>query len=328
MTSKINKSWERTRSETHSPQGIDALRKSLKDALVRKYTGMAESMFRYEGLDDGVFEDMNVMSQNTMPEVTLMRNGKLVQFMYEGRMHMLPLTYDSGGINIYGKISSWHPVPVGWDDTLRGSNPVVDRIRDMSLDATNSVVWKNDLYGTSDQTFIESMVNTLVDNVLTMNQLQLISKMPFVFNVTEDNLLTAKNYFLAICEDRPVIFTNLEGDRPVPVVEPSGVRIDPALFEIFDRFECLILEQLGFPCVPITKRAQQTMSEVQSNDEKIRMRRMERLNQRQCACDRSNELFGTHLRCISIIDEDIMTTDVNANGFADDKANDAEPEVS
>ena len=93
------------------------------------------------------------------------------------------------------------------------------------------------------------------------------------------------------------------GERTLPVTEQTNVKIDPALFELFDRFECQILEYLGFPCVPITKRAQQTVSEVQSNDDKIRLRRMEKLNQRQKACERINQLFGTSIRCVSVIDE-------------------------
>ena len=147
------------------------------------------------------------------------------------------------------------------------------------------------------------MVAELVDNVLTMNQLQLIAKSPFVFNVTEDNMLTAKNFFLAMCEDRPAIFTNSNGERPMPVVESTQMMIDPALFELYDRFECQILEYIGFPCVPITKRAQQSVSEVQSNDSKIYVRRMEKLNQRIKACERINSMFGTDLSVVSVVDE-------------------------
>jgi len=208
-----------------------------------------------------------------------------------------------GGVNIYGKMSSWHPVPVGWNETMRGQNSTVDDIvmRDLSYD--NSVIMRNDLFGGSDAPYIESMVAELVDNVLTMNQLQLIAKSPFVFNVTEDNMLTAKNFFLAMCEDRPAIFTNSNGERPMPVVESTQMKIDPALFELYDRFECQILEYIGFPCVPITKRAQQSVGEVQSNDSKIFVRRMEKLNQRIKACERINNMFGTKLNVVSVVDE-------------------------
>ncbi len=166
------------------------------------------------------------------------------------------------------------------------------------------------------QLFVQERVSafTVSDNTLTMNQLQLIAKAPFVFNVTEDNLLSAKNFFLAMCEDRPAIFVNSFGDKPQPVLESTQMKIDPALFELFDRFECQILEYLGFPCVPITKRAQQSVSEVQSNDAKIYMRRQEKLKQRSNACDRINAMFGVSLRCVSVIDEDLASPEADSEG--------------
>ena len=269
MSAKINKSWEKTRVDVHSPNGVQELRRNVKWGLMRKYMGIAESMYRYEGLDDPVFEDMNIMSRDQVPEKFLMRNGSCVWFRDKktGQIHCLPYVADTG-INMYGNPSGWYPVPVGWDDTKRGMNPAIDRIRDTRLDATDSVLMNNDIFAGNDYAFIESMVNELVDNILTTNQLQLIAKAPFVVNVTEDNLLSAKNFFLAMCEDRPAIFVSAYGDKPQPVLESTQMKIDPALFEIFDRFECQILEYLGFPCVPITKRAQQTVSEVQSNDGK------------------------------------------------------------
>ena len=315
MSAKINKSWEKTRVDVHSPNGVADLRRNVKWGLMRKYMGIAETMFRYEGLDSPEFEDMGIMSRDQVPEKFLMRNGSCVWFQdpATAQMHCLPYVADTG-INMYGNPSGWYPVPVGWDDTQRGRNPAIDRIRDTRLDATNSVLMMNDIFAGNDYAFIESMVNELVDNILTTNQLQLIAKAPFVFNVTEDNLLSAKNFFLAMCEDRPAIFVNSFGDKPQPVLESTQMKIDPALFEIFDRFECQILEYLGFPCVPITKRAQQTVSEVQSNDGKIYMRRQEKLKQRANACDRINAMFGTSLRCVSVIDEDLASPEADSEG--------------
>ena len=328
MANKVNKGWERTRDEVHSPEGVKELRNAVRFGLMKKYKGLAESMFRYEGLDAPQFEDMTVMSQDTVPEVFLMRNGQCVWFrdIATDQVHCLPMVQD-GAINMYGKPSAWYPVPVGWTDTTAPSmrDTPMERIRNTRLDATNSVVMRNDLFGGNDEQYIDAMVNELVDNTLTMNQLQLIAKAPFIFNVTEDNMLSAKNFFLAMCNDKPAIFTNANGERTVPVVESTQMRIDPALFELFDRFECQILEYIGFPCVPITKRAQQTVSEVQSNDAKIQVRRMEKLNQRQQACERINAMFGTSLRCVSIIDEEMtLTKDGTGDGQQDTDSGNAE----
>lgn len=305
MSSKINKSWEKTRSEVHSPQGVEKLREAVRYGLTKKYKGMAESMFRYEWYDNPRCQDMQVMSQDTVPEYFMMKNGQCVFFVDPAtdQLHALPLTY-SNGLNMYGKMSEWSPLPVGYTDRPAGTYPAeVERIRNLKLNAENSVIMRNDLFGGNDEEYIDAMVSELVDNTLTMNQLQLLAKSPFVFNVTEDNLLSAKNFFLALCEDRPAIFTNAYGDKPMPVTEHTQVTIDPSLFELFDRFECQILEYIGLPCVPITKRAQQTVSEVESNADKIYMRRMEKLNQREKACQRIKELFGIDVKVISVVDE-------------------------
>lgn len=297
--------WERpprNKDQIHSPAGVEALRDSVRFGLLRFYTGIAESMWRWEFPSD--FDDMVAMSRGTVPEKFLFRNGTCCVFRLPGtdQCHILPLVMDSNGINIYGQPAGWSPVPVGW---VQGTNTVMDSIRSLKLNDENSVVIQNDLFSGSDIDFISAMVNELVDNVLTLNQLQLIAKCPFVFNVEQDNLLSAKQFFLSLCQDKPAIFINSRGDKPVPVVESTQMQIDPALFEIFDRFECLILTYIGFPCVPITKRAQQTVSEVQSNDAKLYARRMEKYNQRKRACERMAEVLGVEVNVVSVIDEDI-----------------------
>ena len=300
-------SWEKDRSEIHSPAGIRELKKAIKSGLMKKYAGLIESMFRFE-FDDPEFEDMRIMSQDTAPEKFLFRNGENVFFKDDatGQIHCLPFVCD-GGINIYGKITSWYPVPVGYSDNLAGTyTEEVERIRSTRLTAENSVIMKNDIFGKGDFDFVDQMVNELVDNILTMNQLQLLAAYPFVFNVTEDNMLTAKNFFLAVAEHMPVIFTNSLGDKVIPAVEKIDVKIDPALFELFDRFECQLLESVGFPCVPITKRAQQSTQEVQSHEEMVFAKRQERLRMRQIAIDRINRMWGTNARVISILDEEFI----------------------
>lgn len=301
---KIRKSWEQECNEVHSPEGVKELRRALKFGLRKKYYGLAESMFRYDGMyDDERFSDMLIMSQDTVPEQYLFNNGQCVWFEYANQIHCLPVVWD-GGINIYGKMNKWHPMPIGWSDKPGANNSdVAVSIRMLDLDAANSVIMKNDIMGGLDRDIIDAYIDELVDNTLTMNQLQLIAKAPFVFNVTEDNLPNAKLFFSQMANDRPAIFVNRLGESPMPVIESTQMQIDPSLFELFDRFECGLLEVLGFPCVPITKRAQQTVSEVQSNDDKIYLKRMEKLHQREQAVDRLNKMFGTNITVVSVIDE-------------------------
>lgn len=303
MAKKIQPSWERVHlDETHSPEGIEQLKATVKYGLIKQYTGLNESQWRYEGFDNPALKDAMEMSRDTVPEMFLNNNGKCVMFNYGDQVHFLPVVYD-GGVNMYGKMMQWHPMPVGYDKPGAPKVDMFEQMIKMKLTVENSVIWYNDLHGTGDADMIEKMVSLLVDNILTANQLQLLASMPFVFNVTEDNLLTAKNFFLSVCEHKPAIFTNAFGEKAIPVVENFDTKIDPSLFELFDRFECVLLSYLGFPCVPITKRAQQSVSEVQSNDDKVMVRRMEKLKMRERACERANTIFGLNISVTNVIDE-------------------------
>lgn len=301
---KVKFSWERGHlDEVHSPEGIKELKQVVKYGLIKQYTGINESQWEWKGFDNEQFRDMMLMSRGTMPEKLLNNNGTACVFKVGDQIHILPWVDNGVGINQYGFPVAWHPMPTGWSELNKPSSDLYELYSKMVLTEENSVIIRNDLFGTGDADMIERMVSLLVDNVLTANQLQLLASMPFVFNVTEDNVLTAKNFFLSICEHKPAIFTNAYGERAVPVVEKFDTKIDPSLFEIFDRFECVLLSYLGFPCVPITKRAQQSVSEVQSNDDKVMVRRAEKMKMRQIAADRINELFGTKLSVSNIVDE-------------------------
>ena len=114
MSSKINKSWERVRSEIHSPEGIAELKKNIKSGLLKKYSGLFENMFAYDFMSPE-FDDMRVMSRDTVPEKFLFKNGRCCWFQDEktNQIHCLPFVEDANGINIYGQINEWSPVPVG-----------------------------------------------------------------------------------------------------------------------------------------------------------------------------------------------------------------------
>ena len=60
---------------------------------------------------------------------------------------------------------------------------------------------------------------------------------------------------------------------------------------------------MGIDCVPITKRAQQTVSEVTSNGDKIRLRREEKLREREKACEKMKEILGVDVTVKCKVDE-------------------------
>ena len=319
MGKKINPSWNQERESIHSPQGVKDLRRELKDALVRKYCGLAENMWKYNFEDFPQFEDMLLMTRDDQPEKTLMQNGIGVWFELNGQWQFLPCVMNSE-INIYGNPVGWSPIPVGYVDGIdRGKSAVRDSIRDMKLDATNSVLMKDSLYGRSDYSVICKAVDALVDNYLTINQLTLLAKSPYVFRVGPDNILDAKNFFLAIAEDKPAIFKWNSVEELTAVTEATGVAIDTGLFDVLRQWENMLLEQLGIPGSQKTqKRAQQTVDEVNMGEDMTSLRRKEKYKYRKLAIDRLNEMAGTNVEVISVIDSEVDNREMEATESQED----------
>ena len=319
MSKKISPSWEREKGQIHSPEGVKDLRRELKDALVRKYCGLAENMWKYNFEDFPEFEDMLLMTRDDQPEKTLMQNGIGVWFPLNGQWQFLPCVMNSE-INIYGNPVGWSPIPVGYVDGIdRGKSAVRDSIRDMKLDATNSVLMKDSLYGRSDYSVICKAVDALVDNYLTINQLTLLAKSPYVFRVGPDNILDAKNFFLALAEDKPAIFKWNSVEELTAVTESTGVTIDTGLFDVLRQWENMRLEQLGIPGSQKTqKRAQQTVDEVNMGEDMTSLRRKEKYKYRKLAIDRLNEMAGTNVEVISVIDSEADNREMETKERDDD----------
>lgn len=291
-------SWDTPRAggEVHSPAGVRELKTELKAGLTRKYLAIGERMWQWN-LDER-FSDCMRMSYGYVPEKWLMRHGRcrVVMDPRTEQLHILPCV-GKGGLNIYGNFVEFSVTPLG-----TGSE--VDFFRSLTLTDDNSVEIRNDVFGGSDASFIEKMVDLMVDNIASINTLQLLAKSPFVFNTTEDNLLTCKNFYRELCEDRPAIFMNRDGES-LDFVEMINSKIDPALLDLFGKWEALILEQLGVPgSMSNSKRAQQTVDEVElfSGDDKNTIRRAEKLAMREQACERMRELWGVDASVISLID--------------------------
>ena len=270
-------------------------------------------MWKYNFEDFPQFEDMLLMTRDDQPEKTLMQNGIGVWFELNGQWQFLPCVMNSE-INIYGNPVGWSPIPVGYVDGIdRGKSPIRDSIRDMKLDATNSVLMKDSLYGRSDYSVICKAVDALVDNYLTINQLTLLAKSPYVFRVGPDNILDAKNFFLALAEDKPAIFKWNSVEELTAVTESTGVTIDTGLFDVLRQWENMLLEQLGIPGSQKTqKRAQQTVDEVNMGEDMTSLRRKEKYKYRKLAIDRLNEMAGTNVEVISVIDSEADNREMEA----------------
>lgn len=312
---KINPSWERTGGKkAHSPEGVKAIREAVRYALVKKYSLVAQSMWRYEFNPPERFEDFKVLSEGLEPERILARNGYGIWFESSGgQMLFLPGVMDEKGVNIYGRPVAYHPVPVGWYEGKEVGAEVSQLMDRTLVVGENCVVMKNDLFGTGDMEIIEQSVNMLVDCVLTLNQLVLLSRSPMIFRVSTDTELTAHNLFKSIANLEPVVYVDKEYEEGKPIVEPVTIRMDTGLMDVMDRFESELLDSLGVNNVPVNKRAQMSVNETTSNNDKIQLVREAKFKQRQMAIDQMNKLFNLNCTVHSVIDEMNKEEQLEAN---------------
>ena len=56
-----------------------------------------------------------------------------------------------------------------------------------------------------------------------------------------------------------------------------------------------------------SKRAQQSVNEVESHEEMVFTKRQERLKMRELACERISEIFGTPITVHSVLDEEFIS---------------------
>jgi hypothetical protein len=310
MGKATHPSWEQPGKKRggdpfHSPNGIKQFRECLKQAFIRKYVGMDESLFQYRFEGNPAFEDFEVMSMRREPETTLCKAAEGVWFEIPrtGQWGFLPVVYE-GGINIYGNFASWHPMPIGYIDGIdQGKDAIRDEIRNLRLDATNSVIMRDNLFGQSDYNFIVQSVNALVDVCMTISQLQFLMKAPFIFRVPQTRVNDAKQYMAALADDALYILQYNDTEEMQQSIESTGVTIDPTLFDTFRFWENNLLEQLGIPGAQVTqKRTVQTTAEINLGDDMITLRRQEKFRQRQMAIDQLNKMTGSHIEVISVID--------------------------
>ncbi len=306
MSKRVDPSWERAgfADAFHSPAGIRKFKDALKDGLTRKLVGMAESMWSYNFEDFDRFSDFCVMSLDCEPEKTLMKgSGCWFEIPGTGQWHFLPAVME-GGINLYGNFASWHPMPIGYVDGIdSGKDAVRDSIRNLHLDATNSVLMRDNLFGKSDHEFIVESVNALVDTCMTISQLTFLMKAPYIIRVPQSRINDAKQLMLAIASDALYILQYGDTEEMQTAVEQTGVAFDPGLFDIYRHWENQVLSQLGIPGAQVTqKRTVQTEDEIHLGDDMITLRRQEKFRVRKLAIDRLNRLAGTQVEVVSVID--------------------------
>jgi hypothetical protein len=243
-------------------------------------------MFKWD-LSDPALQAMQDMSQGTAPERWLYEKGQTIAVMIGDDLHFLPAVGE--GVNMYGQPQRWRVQP----DAVNGY--LYETLIGKTWTSEDSVVVRNASDRSADMPFMTTIARQLADCDLSINQMQLLAGTPVAFAVDESNVLTARNVYMAMAERVPAVFMSPYGQDSEPKVMDLGKRLDPAVFDVWDHWMSEGLSYLGIPTVEITKRAQQTVGEIESGTDKAMARRAEKLRMREWACERARKVFGVEM---------------------------------
>ena len=333
---KILPSWEKTRKadNPHSPEGIDRLKETVKGALIRYYTGIAEvGMWEYT-FEGECFNDFNAMTRGVIPEKFLMQGNAVSFFRVGDQVHALPAVLSDKGVNWYGNWVSWKVTPVGAsalsDPPLAFREVMARTFTDYRLDVKGTepavLMWDNAFANTSDYDMIVTAVDVLVDNLLGLNQLALLASNPVIYRCGRNSIGDAKNAFLAMAEHRSALFVYEDMEQPLPATESQNVTVDTGLITLYSHWESILLQQLGIPSAQSPdKKAQLTEMEAEMTlgEKPVDLRRREKLAFRQKAVEELNEFLQLEgldgsVTVISTIDS-MLDDEKDAAEFSDDE---------
>lgn len=221
------------------------------------------------------------------PEKWLYENGTCVFFEHPQAGYLcLPVATESIQKNVYGEPSSWRCVAMG---NLSGT------LNSLSLDETNSVLIRNDNMYRATQPYVDVMIKQMINVELTMRLNINAQKNPMWVKCSDENVLQKKNDFYEFFECQPVFFKDMMSPNDFEFINPNIKYIGNELVDTYNSYRYRLLAYLGLDNPGVDKKERLLVSEEGSNNDEILMIRNARMEQRQIACEKINELFGLNI---------------------------------
>lgn len=296
-----------------SRKGVTEAGEILASSLISHYNALRRDMFRWEDSSNKC-EEMFLKSRKRAPEEHIVEYGQVTFFELNGNVHALPICEEYREVNVYGYLDNWYAIsPSPRINMMLYNNP---------LNNENAVICEDSLTFTHDNRFIENIVYGMVDILLSMRQRSILNRQPFIFTTNEmDEPKQGEigSFMNALLACKPYI---IQGKDTFDFkVFPTQTNVDIGITDYFSFLEALILSHIGYDATDVHKRAQQSVPETLLAQDKILARRHEKLRLREEAAEKCNDLFGTKLEVISVLD----TYDQPTQGIS---AMDSVPELS
>lgn len=181
------------------------------------------------------------------------------------------------------------------------------------LNNENSVLIRANIKCKPPKELVDFYCRKLADIELTKQLRRNAHKTPMTFEVTDNTLLTAKNFFKKIRANEPMIFKNKskvkDADIDVSYIDSGVEYINDKLDDEYNTYVARILTILGIKNYVEDKAERVQSAEVKANDDYIKSSFKVGLEQRQKACERINKMYGLNLSIEYSINDDMNSND-------------------
>lgn len=247
--------------------------KAMEVDLYNYYLGLAVTIFQWKNLPEGL--------RSERLERILIEKGQAV-FFEDDKMGFMTLPVAEGAkINVYGEPTAWTAVSRGGEAFHK------------PLDEDDSVlIWNNEVRQPLIN-LLDFYVKRLVDIEFTIQSNQNMLKSPFVFSGNEDKIFSFKKAYEKIVGNEPVIFKNDKMDIDAFQVHQSEAQYyGEELVRLKHEYLNDIYTYLGIENANTDKKERMIVDEVNANKEQILNSLSSRLEHRQRAVEKINDMFG------------------------------------
>lgn len=239
-----------------------------------RLTDIGLNCFKWNNLPDTVDE--------RFMELALFENGKAIFFKDDVLGYLCLQTKIGGQLNVYR-------IPI--DRTAYASNGY-----NMKLTDKNSVLIFNNRIHTPSKLDVEIFAQRLYNLDRTIDVNVNGQKTPIAILCDENQRLTMKNLYMQYEGNQPFIFGGKELDvKAIQTINTGAPYVSDKLYELKREYWNEALTYLGVANVQNAKKERLITDEVEKTMGGVFASRLSRLNERQEACKKINDMFGLNI---------------------------------
>lgn len=241
-----------------------------------RLTDIGLNCFKWKGLPSTIDE--------RFLELCLFEKGMAVFFFDDDMKAYLALTVMIGGVlNVYR-------IPI--NRTAYATNGYINK----DLNESNSVLIFNNRMHTPSKLDVEIFSQRLYNLDRTIDVNVNGQKTPVAILCDENQRLTMKNLYMEYEGNQPFIFGSKDLDvKGITAISTGAPYVADKLYQLKTEYWNEALTYLGIPNISTTKKERMITDEVEKTMGGVFASRLSRLNERQEACKKINEMFGLNV---------------------------------